>query len=130
MPRRPSDQDLREEFAFKVRNAIENRALTKKRAAAELGITRQSLYLYIKAKVAPGPDVLRKAMELWKIDLTYRGHRLTLEDLSARSFASATVLPVQMSLWDTLKRLDNRSVKVVIDDKSLQSLELKVSINF
>jgi len=81
--------------------------------------------------VAPGPDVVRRAMERWKIDLTYRGHRLTLEDLSTVSglVLVPAPIPVQMTLWDVIKKLDNQSVKVEIKDKNLSLIELRVSIN-
>jgi DNA-binding XRE family transcriptional regulator len=130
MPKKPSDPDFRDEIALKFKEAIKNKGLTKKAAAADLEVTRQSLYLYTKAKVLPSPDVIRRAMELWKIDLTYRDHRLTLEDLSGVAPSPRLAEAVQMTLWDVIKKLDNQSVKVEIKDKNLSSIELKVSINF
>jgi DNA-binding XRE family transcriptional regulator len=131
MPRKASDPEFRSEIAAKFKAVIKNKGLTKQAAAKELGVTRQSLYLYTKGRVAPGPDVVRKAMELWKIDLTYRGHRLALEDLSAPAAAVhlPVSIPIQMNLWDVIKKLDNQSVKVEIRDKNLSLIELKVSIN-
>jgi DNA-binding XRE family transcriptional regulator len=129
MSRRPSDPEFLTEVAAKFKEAIKNHGLTKKGAAQDLGVTRQSLYLYTHGKVAPGPDVVRRAMELWKIDLTYRGHRLTLSNLSAIPSADKEREPSQMSLWDAIKKLDNQSVKIEIKDKSTDLIELKVSIN-
>jgi DNA-binding XRE family transcriptional regulator len=130
MSKKPSDPDFRAEIAAKFKDAIRNQKLTKKAAAQDLQVTRQSLYLYTKAKVLPSPEVIRRAMDLWKIDLTYRDRRLTLEDLSQPEQNRLAVVPIQMTLWDVIKRLDNQSVKVEIKDKDLDLLELKVSINF
>ena len=131
MPRKSADPEFRLEVAAKFKDLIKTKGLTRKAAAKELGVTRQSLYLYTKGKVSPGPDVVRKAMELWKIDLTYRGYRLSLQDLSVPVGPTLVPppLPVQMTLWDAIKKLDNQSVKVEIKDKNQNSIELNVSIN-
>ena len=130
MSKRPSDPDFRAEIAAKFKYAIKDKRLTKKAAAQDLGVTRQSLHLYTRGKVLPSPDVIRRAMELWKISLTFRGHRLTLEDLSTVGQSRLAVVPIQMTLWDVIKKLDNQSVKVEIKDKDVSSIQLKVSINF
>src|SRR5712675_1787851 len=119
MSKKPSDPDFRAEIAAKFKEALKNNSLTRKAAAQDLGVTRQSLYLYVNAKVAQGPDVVRRAMELWKIDLTYRGHRLTLSNLSASPLITPDPEPMQMSLWEAIKKLDNQSVKVEIKDKNM-----------
>ena len=129
MPKKPSDPEFLNEFAAQLETAIVNKGLTWQSAAAQLGVTRQSLYLYRKARVAPSPDVIRRAMELWQIELTYRHHKLTLQDLST-PLPAPRVVPVQMGLWDALKKLDNQSVKVELKDRGQNSIELKVSIQF
>jgi transcriptional regulator with XRE-family HTH domain len=68
--RRPTNLRLRQEIAACLKAAIKKDRLSKKKAAELLGVKRQTLWLYLNAKVAPGPEVLRKASKLWKIKLS------------------------------------------------------------
>jgi hypothetical protein len=80
----------------------------------------------------PSSDVLRRAMELWGIELTYRGRKLTVLDLQPLNaqFQVKPPKPVQLSLWDSIKILENDDLSIRVDRKGPQSITLQVEIGF
>lgn len=80
----------------------------------------------------PSSDVLRRAMELWGIEFTYRGRRLSFLDLQPLKAPAQmkSPLPVQLSLWDSIKILKNDDLSVKVDHKSPRSITLQVEIGF
>ncbi len=71
-------------------------------------------------------------MELWGIELTYRGRKLTFLDLESPVQMNRPVLarPLQLSLWDSIKGLENDALSVTVERKSPQSITLQVQIGF
>jgi hypothetical protein len=71
-------------------------------------------------------------MELWGIELTYRGRKLTVLDLVSpvRASKPASAQPIQLSLWDSIKGLDNDALSVTVEKKSPHSITLQVEIGF
>lgn len=71
-------------------------------------------------------------MELWGIQLTYRGRKLTVLDLESPFPANRPVPapPIQLSLWDSIKGLKNDSLSVTVEKKSPESITLQVQIGF
>ena len=51
------------------KEAIRKNGLTNTKAAELLGVKRQTLWLYLSEKSAPGTEVLRKASKHWKLSL-------------------------------------------------------------
>lgn len=80
----------------------------------------------------PSSDVLRRAMELWGIELTYRGRKLTVLDLQPlKTQARAKSQPaVQLTLWDSIKSLQNDALSVKVERKGPRSITLQVEIGF
>ncbi len=110
----------------------EGKRYTRVEAAAELNVSRASLQFYLAGAHMPSSDVLRRAMELWGIELTYRGRKLTVLDLESRVRANEPVSaqPVQLSLWDSIKGLKNDALSVTVEKKSPQSITLQIEIGF
>ena len=110
----------------------EGKRYTRVDAARELNVSRASLQFYLAGAHMPSSDVLRRAMELWEIELTYRGRKFSFLDLqSARSAEkSLPPRPVQLSLWDSIKGLENNALSVKVERKSPQSITLQVEIGF
>jgi hypothetical protein len=71
-------------------------------------------------------------MELWGIELIYRGRKLSVLDLQAsvEEQKVAPRNPVQLSLWDSIKGLDNNALSVKVEKKGPQSITLQVEIGF
>jgi transcriptional regulator with XRE-family HTH domain len=75
---------------------------TRSDAADELNVSRSSLQFYLAGNHMPSTDVLRRAMELWGIELTYRGRKLAVVDLQTPLQLKQPIpsQPVQLSLWE------------------------------
>lgn len=110
----------------------EGKRYTRADAAADLNVSRASLQFYLAGAHMPSSDVLRRAMELWGIELTYRGRKLTVLDLESPAPANkpASAQPIQLSLWDSIKGLKNDALSVTVEKKSPQSITLQVEIGF
>jgi hypothetical protein len=117
----------RDELARKVGGRY-----TRLEAAKDLDVSRASLQFYLAGAHMPSSDVLRRAMELWGIELTYRGRKLTVLDLesSVRTNRPVPALPLQLSLWDSIKGLNNDALSVKVEKKGPQSITLQVEIGF
>src|SRR6202035_5627977 len=78
----------------------DGRRYTRADAAIDLNVSRASLQFYLAGAHMPSSDVLRRAMELWGIELTYRGRRLTVRDLQSSTKAEnpSQNEPVQLTL--------------------------------
>ena len=110
----------------------EGKRYTRVHAAADLNVSRASLQFYLAGAHTPSSDVLRRAMELWDIELTYRGRKLTVLDLESPLRTNRLVLapPIQLSLWDSIKGLSNDALSVTVERKRPQSITLQVEIGF
>jgi hypothetical protein len=110
----------------------EGKRYTRVHAAAELNVSRASLQFYLVGAHTPSSDVLRRAMELWGIELTYRGRKLTVLDLESPIQKNRPIPapPLQLSLWDSIKGLNNDALSVKVEKKGPQSITLQVEIGF
>lgn len=110
----------------------EGKRYTRGDAAKDLNVSRSSLQFYLAGNHMPSSDVLRRAMELWGIELTYRDRKLTVLDLQSPigEEISAISKPVQLLLWDSIKELGDDALSVKVEKKSPQSITLQVEIGF
>ncbi len=110
----------------------EGKRYTRARAAADLNVSRASLQFYLAGEHTPSSDVLRRTMELWDVEFTYRGRKLTVLDLEAPLQVNKPVPApaLQLSLWDSIKGLNNEALSVSVERKSPQSITLQVEIGF
>jgi hypothetical protein len=128
MPRRPSDPELKTEFASKIKGLLAE--VPAREIALALGVERQTVYNYRDGKNAPSPEVIRRAMEHWpNLSLNYRGKVFTLQDFRRKPVLTAR-RAIQYELWDMIKKLDSRSVEIEILDRGTASVQLGVKINF
>lgn len=95
-------------------------------------MSRATLQFYLAGTHMPSTDILRRAMELWGIELTYRGRILTIRDLESPHLRPrAKQQPAkQLSLWDSIKRLEDGALSVQIERKGPKSITLRVEIGF
>lgn len=105
---------------------------TRMEAAADLNVSRASLQFYLAGAHMPSGDVLRRAMELWKMELTYRGRKLTVLDLESPIQTNRPVPapPMQLLLWDSIKGLKSEAISVKVEKKSPEAITLQVEIGF
>src|SRR5712692_1654725 len=112
MSKHGSDSELRREIARRLKDAIRDNHLTKSRAAELLEVRRQTLWLYLKGRVTPGGEVLRKAFELWGIKLVLGELVITKESFGPKIESDRGVPPEQLSLLDQLDKLNNDQLEV------------------
>src|ERR1700728_2218011 len=100
MSKRRASLVFRQEIAICFKQAIRKHGLSNKQAAEILGVKRQTLWLYLTAKSAPGTEVLKRASKHWK---------LTLGDgyiLTAGAFGPDSGPRLQAKQLDLYKALD------------------------
>jgi len=127
MSKHGSDSELRREIARRLKDAIRDNHLTKSRAAELLKVTRQALWLYLKAKATPGGDVLRRAFELWDMRLEIGNVAITKESFGPRLEPSLEVAE-QLSLLDQLEKLSNEQLEVSAVGRRGEYFEFKIRI--
>jgi transcriptional regulator with XRE-family HTH domain len=116
---------LRADFAARLSKAISG--ISKTEAAEKLGITRQMLNRYLKAKSTPGGEVIKRACENWKLTLSIRGFEFKAGafDAPARSTAAKSS---QLSLLELLEKLRNDQLEAKIVGREGDSFTLKLRI--
>lgn len=129
MPRRAPDPELRREFAKKL-SAVVVGKIPKKSAAATLGVSRQMLDLYLKGEVAPGPDIVLRAMREWRFTFRHRGQEITSSHFERNIAEDRSPAPLQLNLFDAINSLDKRDLDIAIVKKGPDRIELQVSIKF
>lgn len=141
MARSSLNREFLAEIAHQLREGLrrrdqlarrEGKRYTRMDAARDLNVSRSSLQFYLAGTHTPSSDVLRRAMELWGIGLTYRNRKLTVLDLQSPTEADwlSSPQPVQLSLWDSIKGLENDALSVKVEKKGPQSITLQVEIGF
>jgi DNA-binding phage protein len=131
MPRRLRDQELCNEFAGKLKQAIEGK-VRRKAAAAVLGVSRQMLDLYLKEKATPGSDVIVRAMKAWNFKLKYRGREFGAPLLMRTEEATIQVHAEQLPLplKDAIHSLSQEDIGITLAKKEPDRIDLQVSIRF
>lgn len=141
MARSPKNVEFLAEISHQLREGLRKRdaqarknglRYTRVDASRDLDVSRASLQFYLAGTHMPSSDVLRRAMELWEIELTYRGRKITTLDLQLPRPASQTSgpQPIQLTLWDSIKCLDNDAFTVQVEKKGPRSITLQVQIDF
>lgn len=113
------------ELAVCLKAAIREKKLSKKEVAARLGVKRQTLWLYLKEKSAPGPEVLRRASKFLKLTLS-DGTVLTSEAFGPEK--KPTVLPKQLGLYDALEELRQNQLETKLIGRVGKYFEFRVRI--
>jgi transcriptional regulator with XRE-family HTH domain len=137
----PPNREFLAEIAHQLQEGLRHRGqlaheegkrYTRADAARDLNVSRASLQFYLAGKHMPSSDVLRRAMELWGIELVYRHRKLTVVDLQSQTEDSALSRPksVQLELWESIKTLESDAISVRVEKKSPQSITLQVQIGF
>src|SRR5882672_5359046 len=84
MSKRGADSELRRAIVRGLKEALRANNLTKSEAAELLGVERQTLWLYLRGKVTPGGDVLRRAFELWGLRIDLGDYVITKESFGPK----------------------------------------------
>jgi transcriptional regulator with XRE-family HTH domain len=127
MSKTSADLEWRSEIAARFREAIAKRRLSNGQAADALGVTRQTLWLYLREKATPGGDVLKRACQLWGISISRKG-----VEFSAGAFGPERKAPTprakQMGLFDALEMLREAQLETEVIGKTGEYFELRIRI--
>ncbi|MFP5205072.1 MAG: hypothetical protein ACLGP3_02890 [Acidobacteriota bacterium] len=118
-----TQRKFRKEFAAALAAVIGAERGAQTRAAGQLGVKRQLISLYLKGGTTPGPDVIRRTRELWGFPIEYGG--MALEPAILPQGRALRIQPQQLKLF-----CEDQQLKVVVSRRSVDSVELKVTINF
>jgi len=117
------ESKFRKDFAAGLAEVIGSTRGAQTRAAQLLGVKRQLVSLYLKGDTTPGRDVIHRTRELWGFPSEYGGVPLDATTFPRRLGPRAQ--PQQLKLFS-----EDRQLKVVVLRRSVDSVELNVSINF
>ena len=126
MSKRRPNADFRHEIAGRLREAIQDNHLTISKAAKLLGVTRQSLWLYLNEKSTPGGEILKKACKLWKLTLNLEGFSFTSEAFGPER--KALPRPQQLDLFRALEKLRPDQIDTRVIGRVRGFFELRVRI--
>jgi len=127
MSKRFANPDLRREIALRFNQAIEARGLSKTEAAAQLRISRQTLWLYLNEKATPGGEVLERACQLWGLSITYKGVQFK-KGAFAPEVKPRRTAGRQLSLLDLLEKLKDDQLETEVVGRVGEYFELRVRI--
>lgn len=104
--------------------------LTNQAMADLLGISRQSLDLYINMKTTPRSQILYNACKAWGVEFEIAGRRFGIKDFEPPSTSGPrTPKPIQQDMLSLLSSIDPGNVEIRMKPVG-SSLELKVLIRF
>src|SRR5438046_2393471 len=128
-PRLTADAEkFREEIARQLRTAISSRNLKVRAAAEALGVSRQAFYQYLAATATPHPETIARAMDLWNIELSYKGEKIVrgaLGDPKRQADRSPTQLSLA-NLFDVPQECHNENLVVTLQSSRRSVLHVTI----
>jgi len=118
-----AEKKFREEFAVGLAAVVGSRRGAQTLVAKQLGVKRQLVSLYLKGETTPGPGIIRRARELWGFPSEYGGLQLGAATFPHRP--GPRFQPQQLELFS-----EDKQLKVAVLRRSVDSVELKVSMKF
>lgn len=118
-----AERMFRKNFAAGLAAVVGSERGAQTRVANQLGVKRQLVSLYLKGDTTPGQDLIRRTRELWGFPSEYGG--LPLEAATFPRRPALRAQPQQLKLFS-----EDQQLKVTVLRRSVDSVELKVSLNF
>jgi transcriptional regulator with XRE-family HTH domain len=100
--------------------------VSRREMSEALGVTRQAICSYEKGRTVPKPHIIEKLLKKWPTQLEYRGASFGAEAYESQPIASS--MPMQQSLFETLKQLKQEDLRVEVVSVSKRTLRLAVEI--
>lgn len=118
-----AEKKFREDFAAGLAVVVGSTRGAQTRTAKLLRVTKQQVSLYLKGNTTPGRDVIYRTRKLWGFPSEYGG--VPLDATTFPRQPGLRVQPQQLRLFS-----DDQQLKVVVMRKSVDAVELRVSIHF
>jgi hypothetical protein len=125
----PEDQDFRRAFAKALKLVFRDRKIKKARAAAQLAVSRQAFYDYLKGKYLPQRPTMAEAFWLWDLHVEYRGRTFSKEHFP-RPAEQTGRKPEQLTIADALKALKPEQITTRIGPQRQGCLILVLKLRF
>jgi DNA-binding XRE family transcriptional regulator len=117
-------------FGEDLRQAVKKVGLDVTRAAALLGITRQSMYSHFKGKHQPRWRVVERAVRMWDLTVYAQGQRFDKAAFGP-SAPKAKASSVQLLLLpEAIEQLENSNLEVRVIRKEAGGVVLEVHVKF
>lgn len=124
-----AEQLFRDEIARGLSLAIGAERGAQSRAADQLGISRQAFSLYMNRRATPSSAILGRICAKWpQLSFNIDNFRMNASCFNIQQPTSRS--PIQMSLFDAISEVENKQLDVKVLKKGVNSIELKVSIDF
>ena len=85
--------------------------------------------LYLGKKATPSSAVLGRACAIWP-QLSFEVEGIKLNSSNFKTPQPESSSPIQMLLFDAISEVENRQLEVKVLKKCVNSIDLKVSIDF
>jgi transcriptional regulator with XRE-family HTH domain len=121
----PKDIQLREAFSKAIRDLLES-GVSAARIAAEIGVRRQTVYLYRDKKVTPSARKVHRLCEEWSVTLDIGGFKFGEAAFSQPAKSSSK--SEQLSLLKYLERLPPESFDIRVLGRVGEAFRIEVSI--
>jgi transcriptional regulator with XRE-family HTH domain len=128
--RSETERAFRKEFAVRLGEAILKKRISLREVARILMVSRQSVHKYLKQKATPRADVVQRALSEWGLVLHVGEMRLTATSYKRSTLLKPRVEPLQMTLPDVIRSLENRNLDVRILGRKMDSVQIEVNIRF
>ena len=127
MPKRTASNAaaLRSEFAAQLSKATVG--IPRARVAEVLGVTRQMLGFYLKARCTPGGEVIKRACDAWGLSLSVKGFEFSGEAFAAPKKKRQEKV-AQLNLLELLQELRNDQLEAKIVGREGDSFYLTIRI--
>lgn len=109
MSKRRANPAILHAVAVSLKKVMRERGMTPSKAAEELGIRRQTLWLYLNEKSMPGGAVLGRACDLWNLSLNVDGFTFTKEAFARQTKTRPRTK--QLDLFDLVDRIRPDQIK-------------------
>lgn len=122
---------FREEVARQLRAVVDSRRLSVKDAAAALGVSRQAFHQYLSAKATPHPETIARAMDLWNLELSYKGEKIARGALGRDTPAERELQPAQLSLlslFDVPQECHNDNLVITVQASRESTLHVTIKM--
>lgn len=118
-----AEKRFRRVFAAGLAAVVGSRRGAQTQVANQLGVKRQLVSLYLKGETTPGQEIIRRARELWGFPSEYGD--LPLDAATFLHRPGPRFQPQQLKLFS-----EDKQLKVMVLRRSVDSVELNVSIDF
>ena len=124
----PNEARLRSQLSAALKKEFGNDRGAASRAAANAGISRQAMSLYLHEKATPSAETLRLLLSVLDLELNIEGAVVSSANFPTQKRPRR--VSSQRDLFSAISGMSNRQLQVQVLRKGASSMDLKVTISF